>query len=385
METRTLELADIERAMEIRNRSFGVLSADARAAYLTGMHKSIEADRMIGAYDGDVLLGRALIRPYHQWWGGRGLPMAGVAGVVVAPEHRGRGVGRLLMEAIITRGRELGFAVSALYAATVTVYRQCGYEIAGAQYRLSLDARLLRELRGGSVPLREARVDDAELIMEMTRQHTALARENGTKDDVLDDLREELADPGTFAYLAERGFVEYVWDDSDLAVYRLIAEDADTARALWAVVGSGSSIAKTVHAYTSPDDPVVHLLGDGVVSEMQVNRWMLRCLDAAAAIDGRGFPAATEIDVAIAIDDAQVRENCLVGRLQVAGGRGALVAGPPADTAVRLNANGLAALYAGTPTATLRAGGLLSGGSADDHAMLDAAFAGRPAFMLDFF
>ncbi|HSS67745.1 MAG TPA: GNAT family N-acetyltransferase, partial [Nocardioidaceae bacterium] len=307
------------------------------------------------------------------------------AGVVVAPEHRGRGVGGVLMDAMIERGRELGFVLSALYAATVPVYRQRGYEVAGAQYRLSLDARLLRELRGGSVTLREATVDDAERIIDLTRDHYARARDNGPKADTLDDLRDELADPGIFAYVADRGFVQYAWDGSDLAVYRLIADDPDTARALWAVVGSGSSIAKTVYAYTSPDDPVVHLLGDGVVSDMRVSRWMHRCLDATAAIEGRGYPVATDIDVPIVLNDAQVPSNCVAGRLTVAGGKGQLILGPPANDAVRLGANGLAALYAGTPTATLRAAGLLSGGADEAHAMLDAAFAGRPAYMHEYF
>ena len=69
----------------------------------------------------------------------------------------------------------------------------------------------------------------------------------------------------------------------------------------------------------------------------------------------------------------------------VAGGKGELVPGSPATDAVRLGATGLAALYAGTPTATLRAAGLLSGGSDDACAMLDAAFAGRPAYMHEYF
>ena len=36
MQTRTLDPDDIDRALEIRNRSFGVLAADARAAYVGG-------------------------------------------------------------------------------------------------------------------------------------------------------------------------------------------------------------------------------------------------------------------------------------------------------------------------------------------------------------
>jgi predicted acetyltransferase len=385
MQTRTLDPDDLERGLEIRNRSLGVLPAEAREAYKASMLKAIEARTMIGAYEGDLLVGRALIWPFQQWWGGRDVAMAGVAGVVVAPEHRGRGVGLALMDAMIARGRELGFVLSALYPATVSLYRQRGYEIAGAQYRFSFEARLLRDLRGGSAAIREAGPGDAEQIIAMTREHYARGGDNGPKEDLLDDLRDELAEPGIFAYLADGGFVQYGWDGSDLTVYRLIAADPDTARALWAVVGSGSSIAKTVHAYLSPDDPVVHLLGDGVMRDVQVYRWMLRCLDAVAAIEGRGFPTGVEADVAVILDDAHVPANGVSGRLQVTGGKGSLVAGSAEPAAVRLSANALAALYAGVPTTALRASGLLSGGSPRDDALLDAVFAGRPAYMLDSF
>ena len=51
--------------------------------------KAIDEHRVVAAYDGDVLVGRAMIWPFTQYWGGRALPMAGIAGVVVSPEHRG--------------------------------------------------------------------------------------------------------------------------------------------------------------------------------------------------------------------------------------------------------------------------------------------------------
>jgi hypothetical protein len=49
-----------------------------------------------------------------------------------------------------------------------------------------------------------------------------------------------------------------------------------------------------------------------------------------------------------------------------------------------LGPRGLAALYAGTPVVTLRQAGLSSGGSPEDDAALDAAFAAMP-YMLDNF
>ena len=57
---------------------------------------------------------------------------------------------------------------------------------------------------------------------------------------------------------------------------------------------------------------------------------------------------------------------------------------PGGQAPLALGARGLAALYAGTPVATLRRAGLADGGSPDADAALDGAFAATP-FMLDGF
>jgi hypothetical protein len=54
------------------------------------------------------------------------------------------------------------------------------------------------------------------------------------------------------------------------------------------------------------------------------------------------------------------------------------------DGPLALGARGLAALYAGTPVATLRRAGLAAGGNAADDALLDGAFAATP-YLLDRF
>ena len=88
------------------------------------------------------------------------------------------------------------------------------------------------------------------------------------------------------------------------------------------------------------------------------------------------------------LEDDLLPGNAVAGRLQVADGSGALVvdAGVADDPdAVRLGANGLAALYAGTSTASLQGSGLILGGGAEQLARLDSAFVGRPAYLLDYF
>ena len=66
-----------------------------------------------------------------QWFGGRSVPMAGLAAVAIPPEGRGAGVARTLLVRTLTELHGNGVALSALYPATHTLYRSVGYEQAG--------------------------------------------------------------------------------------------------------------------------------------------------------------------------------------------------------------------------------------------------------------
>ena len=84
METRSVDLADVGRSFDIRTRSFGVAPASSRPGWEERARAAIDDGRSVGVYDGRLLVGRAMIWPFRQWWGGRPLPMAGIAGVVVS-------------------------------------------------------------------------------------------------------------------------------------------------------------------------------------------------------------------------------------------------------------------------------------------------------------
>jgi hypothetical protein len=154
--------------------------------------------------------------------------------------------------------------------------------------------------------------------------------------------------------LALDGFLGYRWQHGNDAIFvgRVVASPAATTRALWAVAASNSSVAQTVRAQVGPSDPLW---------------WMLR------------------------EQDANIAERAGEGRLS----RYRTVAPSPSPAGpsragrapLALGACGLAALYAGTPVATLRRAGTLilaDGGSQDADAALDGAFAATP-FMLDGF
>ncbi|WP_283132980.1 GNAT family N-acetyltransferase [Rhizohabitans arisaemae] len=385
MDIRDLTPDDGDAILDLRTRAFGPLSGGDVAAWRTMVAPSFAERRYLGVVDGSRLVAAARINDYDQWWHGRRVPMGGVAGVTVAPEDRGRGVGRLLMEAVLERCGVLGYPVSALYPATTPIYRSLGWEHVGAQLQATLPAESLRGLsRGGEqVKLRRAGVDDAAEVVEVVDRVYERTRPSGPLRWSERDWRLWLAEEEDFAYLAEDGFLLYRWDGKDLDVDNLVASSAATAQALWGLLGSAASIAKRVTACVEPDDPVFWLLRERTHDEVRQTRWMLRLVDVPAAVAARGFPASVSADLNLAVDDPRRPANTGVWRLRVASGRGTLTPGD-GPVAGRLTVGGMSALYGGVGTATLRRAGLLTGGDGAADDVLDGVFAAKP-YMIDYF
>jgi predicted acetyltransferase len=332
----------------------------------------------------------------RQWWHGRSMPMAGVAGVKVAPEQRGRGVGTAMMARLLSDIADRGYPVSALYPATAPLYRSFGWEIAGGQYEAVVPARSLGTLIGPDEtvradelparPVRRATLDDGAEIVEVKSLVHARLRHCGPNTREPWELRDWLDDPEHFAYLADDGFLSYRWAQGtdELAVEELIATSASTTRAFWQILASHASIASTLRACLAPDDPVPWLTREPDVRLRKRSGWMLRIVDAAAAIGARGFPGGVSVSVPVELADAVLPANAGRWRLEVAGGRGSLQRAD-ADAAaepIRLGARGFAALFAGAGTGPLRLAGLASGGDPASDDALDAAFCGQ-AFVID--
>ncbi|NUP01029.1 MAG: GNAT family N-acetyltransferase [Nonomuraea sp.] len=380
MEIRDLTPGDLDDVLDLRKRSFGPLSAAEAERWRRIVTPSLGEGRYLGVADGGRLAAAARIRQFTQWWHGRPQPMAGVAGVTVNPEDRGRGVGTRLMRAVIDRAADQGNAVSALFPATTPIYRSLGYEHAGAQHVLTVRAGSLRGIRpSGQVKLRRMGPGDAAEVVSLLHRVHAAARSSGPVSWDEATWRVRLADEDDFLYLADDGYVSYRWSGDDIRVENLVAVSEDTTRALWSMVGSASSVAEKVVAPVAPDDPVLWLLGERSKDQVAQYRWMSRVLDVAAATERRGYPAAVSGEAVITVDDP--RRGGGTWRLTFSGGT---CTPTPADVAgPALPIGAFSALYAGIPTSTLRRTGLLTGDDQYDE-LLDTAFAAKP-YMLDYF
>jgi predicted acetyltransferase len=363
---------------------------------------------MLGAFEGNRLAGSARYHPMRQWWQGKSLPMAGVAGVKVAPEFRGRGVGRTLMTELIAEMARQGYPVSALYPATAPLYRSLGWEIAGGRYETTLPMGSLAALIGpdqavtdraaislagepknDSAGLRRASSADAAVVADTLGRVYGTLRECGPATHDPGFIADWLDDDDHFAYLAGDGFLSYHWADGhhSIRVELLAAASAPTARAFWQLLGSHGTMADEVRAYLAPEDPITWLTREPAASVRQVWNWMLRLIDVRSAIEARGFPASVEVSAQLELADDVLPGNAGRWRLDVSDGVGKIARDGPAgrDQTLHLGARGLAALYAGVPLGTLRRAGLALGGDEATDAALDSAFGGRQAFMLHAF
>ena len=386
---------DLDAQLELNQRSFGPKSPDVRDHWTQTVARLVAQGRCLGAFTGDRPVGTALFHDMRQWWRGRAVPMAGVASVQVAPEERGRGLARRLMTALLEEMAAQGYPLSVLYPATMPMYRSLGWELAGASETAEIPARSLRPLAspdlpadGRLSPMRRAEPGDAAAVISVIgRVHEAL-RDCGpiTWDEA--SVRLWLDDPESYAYLCDDGLLIYRWHHGNQAVFVEAAEAISfpTARAFWSHVATHASIAEKVYARVGPADAFWWLTREPDAYVTNRTMWMLRVVDAPAAIAARGFPSAVRLSVPVHIADDSRPANSGRWTLTVTEGRGSLdpLTSTPEGPPLALGARGLAALYAGTPMGTLRQAGLASGGSPAGDDALDAAF-GATAHMLDSF
>jgi predicted acetyltransferase len=410
---------DFDAQVDLGQRAFGLYSPAQKASWLYAARLRAGQGMFLGAFAGRQPAGAAIFHDLRQWWAGRAVPCAGVASVKVAPEYRGHGTGRRLMTGLLAAIAARGYPLAALYPATMPIYRSLGWELAGGRYRATIPARSLRDLLapdaavtagpgeepGTPAVRRAASAEAAEVVGIIGGAHEA-ARDCGPITWDVPLVERWLGDADLYTYRTTDGFAAYRWDgagDDALFVEHLHAASPGSLRALWSVIASHSSTASVVRLFTAPDDPFWWLTRERDATIAKRSMWMLRVVDAPAAIAARGFPPAVSLSVPLVISDRARPANSGRWQLSVSDGKGILIQNGPVSSpataasapdggnpaadgslALTVGARGLAALYAGTPVSTLRLAGLAAGGAPDADAALDAAFAATP-FMVDEF
>ena len=392
-------------------RAFVDAYGGGRKLYESAMEVPL-ANRWVADEDGRIVgIMRGL--PVEQAFGGRFVPSVGVAAVAVALDARSRGVGRELMTGFLRSQREAGMGLSILYFSTAAPYRGVGYEIAGHRIRYALPLDFLPRKQDLAV---EPWGDDDLPAVNASLRRFALTQNGliGRPDwwwetrvfKPLDDdqylyrflVRQGGEVRGALIYTLHKGPredlpVAWVRESEALEIVArdLFWETPEAGRSLLAFV-AGQRAMGTDLAWTGPaQDPLALLIPEHAPRFTSGYRWMGRVVHVAAALEARGYPAALDATVELAVEDPSLPENAGVYRVRFAGGR-ATVDGPNASGAngrgsvATITIGGLASLFTSyATTATLVGAGLLRDAAAVTLAVLDQAFAGPSPWMLDFF
>ncbi|MCG5463766.1 GNAT family N-acetyltransferase [Micromonospora sp. MED01] len=390
---RELTADDLDAAWELGRFAFG--SEPQRPAHHTA---TVPGLTRYGAFDDSGrLVGKAVDLRHDQWWSGRAVSAADVAGVAVAPEARGRGVARAMLTALLRGARERGAAVSALYPTVAAPYRACGWEAAGVLRTVNVaTAALPRHRHSPDLAVRAGTPADlpavADLYERVTRHRNGMLTRRG---ELFDFFAADGGLPGDGLTLVEADgkLVGYAtWQrgrgygaDSVLTVDEALAVTADAARELVGVLGSWASVAPTLRLCPLDGDAVSRQLPLESAREHERDLWMHRPVDVARAVTARGWPAHARGAVDFHLTDTFADWNSGTWRLAVADGAAELTrVGGEAD--LRLDVRGFALLYAGAAQArSVAQAGLLHHSPGVDPAALDLLGVGGPAQLLDYF
>jgi predicted acetyltransferase len=387
VQIRALRPSELEQAWELDRDAFHV-PVERREALLRR-----DPLRITGAFENARLVAMTHVYRFGQFFGGRSVPMAGLASVAVVPDRRGEGLAKQVCTAALRGMRERGEVISSLYPATTSLYRALGWEVAGLYTWSKLAPTALHAL-----PAPARRSVRPASVAELPALRACYARVAPSAPGYLDRSDawwERLAalwqERSIYVATSQDGEVEgyLVYGQLDgeysglggpfrIAVRELIAGTRDAGLALWRLLGGWSTQVSDLFLVGPMDEGLLLLSPDQAVQPLAQLRWMTRIVDAPGAIAARGFAEAIDVEVPLALCDATFPENDGAFVLRVHKGQGELAraARAPAD-APRLAIGALAPLYTGfAGTARLARAGFVEGGSASALAALDTAFAG---------
>lgn len=367
---------DLERLLEIQRTTFG---GDKEEWDRYRRWVGDENHRFASDAGGLTLI------PMGQYFGGKSVPMTGIAAVAVSPEARGGGVATRLMCDTVRELHDKGVALSTLYPATEPLYRRAGYEQAGVQIHVRL-ALFSIGLKHRELPCKRMEDGDMPLVRAI---HAEYARRNpGNLDrhafrwNVMRHKTEGFVF-GEEAYIIYRTGPLRGEQRNVILVYDHAATTPAGVRRILTFLADHGSIYRDAIIKVGPSDPVLAIVPEQRYTAHMMDHWMLRITHLPAAIAGRGYnPGVTaELHLRVADDVIDGHEGDWVVRVA----DGAAVAERGGRGEIALDIRALASLYSGhLSVATLQTAGWIEGPD-DALAAAQTVFSGAAPWMPDGF
>lgn len=358
--------------------------------------------------DADRTVATLLRIPMGTYFGGRSVPLLGVAGVAVAPEDRGRGLAAFLMRSFVRSCFDEGWALAGLYASTHRLYRKFGYEHAG--HRFGYTIPLVRidadgPLSSGADPTDDLRVsaltdqDDPEIracyakfasMYEGTldRGPYIWARIRKMRDDTYTGfgIRDSAGALRGYLFLTQQRSSPY--GRFSVALTDFVFNDEAAGRRLWGFLHDFSMMGEDLTFYGGPTHPALQLLRQQRHTVELKDDWLIRVVDVKRAIEARGYSPAIRAELSLHLTDDVIPENTGLWTIRIADGRATAekLASPRAlSGTLSVSPRGLATIYSGFNSA--RQARLLGLADGDEHAlaMADSVFARSTPWMSDMY
>lgn len=400
--TRTDE-AGLPQLVGLISRAYG-MPAERTERWLRGA--GIEHLRWVSEGASGAPIGSLLRLPMGQFFGGRSVTNLGIAGVAVAPEKRGRGIARMLMQGALREARADGFALASLYASTQTLYRKVGFEPAGFcfRYRVQLpsDRPAPNTKDAKAAPRLKVELLTPAQHDEVRQCYSAYARCHGGMLDRGPQLwnrvyelrgqpfdgygfRNREGQLEAYVFLSQRWLTDAL-GQVDLYISDVAFLSASAAQEVLTFLFDFGMIARTMELHGGPYHPLLVALPQQRFEVSKYEYWLLRVLDVEKALAMRGYAAGVSAQVALEVTDELLAENRGHFALEVSGGRGAVQRKQlPGAPLLRVSARGLAPIYSGLLSARQAKLAGLADGSDEDLAAFDALFCGPPPAFSDMF
>ncbi|MDM7915491.1 MAG: GNAT family N-acetyltransferase [Candidatus Eisenbacteria bacterium] len=327
-----------------------------------------------------------------QYFGGRRVPMGGIAAVGVPPEERATGAARALMIGVLEDLHAHGHPLSALYASTQHLYRSVGYEQAGnrAEHTMPLTGfwgKWDRSIR--MEPVKPAPENFAAMArLQAERTNGNLDRCPGLWQRLLRSwegeavhayrIGSEASPDGYIIFTQSPGTSGY-----DMRVRDWAALSPSAYRRMMSFLADHRSLAREITWHGAEVEPLLCLPEEQVYRSGRGERWLLRIVDLPNALEMRGYPPGLEAELHLDVDDEVIPANMGRWILRVVDSTGTVVSGGRGD--LRATIRGMAPLFSGLlAPRQLRDLGWIEAG---DEALRDATriFAGPEPWMRDAF
>lgn len=282
--------------------------------------------RVVAEVDGRVVA-HAGAWSFGQWFGGGRLACAGVAGVAVAPEHRGSRIGSAVLTRLLQLAREGGDVIASLYPMNHHFYRAHGFELSSVRRRDRIPTQALRGLlppgggRADGLTVRPVQPGDVDGIEQLMPRRARGANGLLDHDRRWANRYAGQYPPAGYAWVAVdrdaevRGYLQIEHttatqpeESFSLSVEELVADDVAVQARLWRLVGSDHPGARSAQAHLPPGC-LPRLMVEPVITPVSGITQMSRVLDVEKALLCRGWPAGASGEISFEITDPMFPDN----------------------------------------------------------------------------